>query len=189
MMIELGGGTNPHPRADVVIDLRHPKNAPAQDASETPWQVWPKDSQRPCHIANLCYDEVYASHFMEHIAKGRPIINVMNEAWRVLKPGGTFTMIMPLIGWTREDGVGRLVNRWEPYADPTHVQGWWLPESLQYFCEGSLRADADYGIKRWAPLGPFVQPNAVFPYLHTSTQESFWSVRDGWEGIARLVKP
>lgn len=187
MMLELGGGTLPHPRADVVIDLHHPRNAPAQDATVTPWQAYGEDRW----LADGAVDEVYASHFMEHIPKGQPIIDVMNEAWRVLRPGGTFTIVLPLVGWTSpHDGTGHLVNGWQPYADPTHVQPWWLPESLLYFCEGPFKPNADYGIRTWARLGDWIEPERVpNDWLLRGGGESFWTVREGWEGVARLVKP
>lgn len=199
MLVELGGGTNPHPKADVVIDLRHPRNAPAQDATVTPWQCnhgpWEEGGQGYLHSGLI--DAVYASHFMEHIPKGKPIIDVMNEAWRILKPGGTFTMVMPLVGYTSVEWGGVSVNGWQPYADPTHVQYWWLPESLLYFCEGPFKPHADYGIHTWAALGPWIEPEDAtveldyyrFAFPGLLAHRSFWSVRSGWEGIARLVKP
>ena len=200
MLIDLGGGTAPHPRADAVIDLHHPKRAPAQDATATPWIV---EYINPGGLATAqvnsgVVDEVYASHFMEHIPRGQSLLNVMNEAWRVLKPGGTFTMIMPLVGYTDpftgapcSDHIG-----WQPWSDPTHVNYWWFPEALMYFCEGPFKPLADYGISIWKPLGPFVADNRASIYLQFMQQdqvmlhaESWWSVRDGWEGVARLVKP
>lgn len=186
MLVELGGGTRPHPRADVIIDLHHPKNAPAQDAAVTPWKVLPTAPPGTVSSETLvanCADEVYSSHFMEHIHRGQPLVNVMNEAWRILKPGGTFTMVVPLVGYTSPTGVGQLISGWQPYADPTHVNFWWFPEALLYFCEGPFKPNADYGIKVWSQLGGFI--------LNASeeTPNSWWSVRHGWEGLAKLVKP
>lgn len=192
MLVELGGGLHPHPRAEVVIDLRHPKNAPAQDACVTPWVT---GSGVP--IGDGTVDAVYASHFMEHVPKGQPIIDVMNEAWRILRPGGAFTMVMPLVGYTSAEWGGVAVNGWQPYADPTHVQLWWLPESLLYFCEGPFKPLADYGIRVWEALGPWIEPAVATAELEGHwhnpgghvEHRTFWSVRGGWEGVARLVKP
>jgi SAM-dependent methyltransferase len=187
VILELGGGTNPHPRADIVIDFHHPFHASAQDATSTPWT----GDAGP--IADDSADEVYASHFLEHIPKGQPIIDVMNEAWRILRPGGTFTIIVPLVGYTSA-GHGALVAGWWAYADPTHVQGWWLPESLLYFCEGPFKPHADYGMRTWSPLGDEITDSAATALLDaarnaSATATSWWAVRSGWEGIARLVKP
>lgn len=211
MLLELGGGTKPHPRADVVIDSRHPIGSPKQDAAVTPWRVgavpgaigyYPEDNP----TGNLWFtldketvDEVYASHFLEHIPKGQAIIDVMNEAWRILKPGGSFTIIVPLIGFSHDYDGGRVDVHcgWQAHADPTHVQGWWFPESLQYFT-GQIGADADYQIRLWSPLGEridelsstgFVDFHKTGPITAPSYLRSWWSVRGGWEGVARLVKP
>jgi len=120
---------------------------------------------------------------MEHIHRGQPLLNVMNEAWRILKPGGTFTMIVPLVGYTLNDGIGHLVIGWQPYADPTHVNFWWFPEALLYFCEGIFKPHANYGIHTWAALGNY-DDNA-----NPDTPGTWWNIRHGWEGVAKLVKP
>lgn len=181
MLVELGGGTNPHPRASIVIDLHHPKGAPASDATKTPWLVYGPSGLEA--IPSDSVDEVYSSHFMEHIHRGQPLLNVMNEAWRILKPGGTLTMVVPLVGYTLNDGSGHLVNSWQPYADPTHVNFWWFPEALLYFCDGPFKPNADYGIKVWSYLGTYRE------YTDIDQEGSWWSIRYGWEGIAKLVKP
>ena len=193
MLIDLGGGTSPHRRADVVIDLHHPKGTHAQDATAIPWLLQAGQTFPPGVV-----DEVYASHFMEHVPHGQPLIDVMNEAWRVLKPGGSFTMIMPVVGYTNITTGQPESNHigWQPWADPTHVSYWWFPEALMYFCEGPFKPLADYGMRVWNPLGPFVGDHRASIYLKFQEQEavalgseSWWAVRDGWEGVARLTKP
>lgn len=181
MLVELGGGLNPHPRADIIIDLHHPKGTVPSDATNTPWLVYGDSGL--VEIDSGSADEVYSSHFMEHIHRGQPLINVMNEAWRILKPGGTFTMILPLVGYTANNGSGTLVSGWMPYADPTHVNFWWFPEALLYFCEGPFKPHADYGMKTWAALGPYTD-NA-----NADTPGTWWTVKHGWEGTAKLIKP
>lgn len=176
LQIELGGGLAPDPNSSVIIDLHHPKDAEPQDAANTPWRSFSGA------IAPSSVDRVYCSHFLEHIPSGAPRIAVLNEAWRVLKPGGVFDMVLPLVGYTDEHGHGQLVNGWQPWADPTHVGYWWFPEALLYFCEGPFKPNANYGISVWKQLGqncpnPFERP------------EGGWSVSHGWEGRARLVKP
>lgn len=41
------------------------------------------------------FDEVYASHFMEHIPAGEDLYFVISEVWRVLKDGGKFIIRVP----------------------------------------------------------------------------------------------
>lgn len=200
MLVDLGGGTLPHPRADVVIDLHHPKNSPAQDASVTPWAVnpghWLNEGGQD-YIHGDLVDEVYASHFMEHIHRGQPLINVMNEAWRVLRPGGTFTMILPLVGYTDPHTGAPMSNHigWQPWADPTHVNYWWFPEAIYYFCQGMFAPHADYGTKVWGPAGSWIPEDEATAKLESfrSTpapeRDSWWSVRGTWEGIFRIYKP
>lgn len=192
MLVDIGGGTLPHPRANVVIDLHHPKGSPAQDASVIPWKTG--DYGGPLRDGSV--DELYASHFMEHVHRGQPLINVMNEAWRVLKPGGTFTVIMPLVGYTNPHSGAPESSHigWQPWSDPTHVNYWWLPEALLYFTEGPFRPHADYGTKVWKQLGAWIpEPEATArinaQYHSQQPADTWWSVRNGWEGVACLIKP
>lgn len=195
MILELGGGTNPHPKAEIVIDPVHPKQSEPRYAQQTPWDrmdldgmTWTIDDESISHI--------YASHVMEHIPAGEPLLKTMNEAWRVLKRGGTFTMLMPIIGYTFPlRGDGTLVNNWRAWADPTHVSYWWLPERLHYFT-GQEGADADYGINFWQPVKRRIPEEEITARLareHGGWYDpgawSEWGVRGGWEGYARLVKP
>ena len=76
-----------------------------------------------------------ARGFDERHWSGR--IHVMNESWRVLKPGGTLTMECP--------DAAKGTGQWQ---DPTHVTPW-TPNGLQYFADGSpahKRFAAAYGI-------------------------------------------
>ena len=78
---------------------------------------------------------LFASHVLEHIPAGDERIHVMNEAWRVLVPSGSFEIRVPLFPEAAA------------VADPTHLS-FWMPQSFDYFT-GRSKESADYGIKVW----------------------------------------
>jgi predicted SAM-dependent methyltransferase len=99
------------PPADQIADLRQP------------WP-WPDSS----------VDAIVAHDLVEHLPDR---ILTMNEAWRVLKPGGTFEIVVPSA--VRGAGFAQ---------DPTHVSQWCL-NSFQYFTAGKFahqRLAKSYGI-------------------------------------------
>lgn len=153
ILLDIGGGATPLEGA-VNLDPKHgtpPFDVRVQDGI-------PLDDDTVAHVN--------ASHVLEHIPAGAERIRALNEIHRVLVPGGTLRIEVPVVGHRRT-----LVNAPEAWADPTHVSYWWFPDSLSYFCSGGRRADADYGIRYWEPL----------------TDED-WHVND-WLGVATLRKP
>ena len=80
------------------------------------------------------FDHILASHFLEHVPNGQPIIDVMNECHRVLRPGGTMHVEVPY--WQSELYV----------RDPTHVAPW-NPDKFAYFTDEY--AYLGYGIAVW----------------------------------------
>ena len=79
-------------------------------------------------------DEIRAYDIIEHLPNK---IHTVNEAWRVLKPGGIFDIIVPTT-----DGRGA-------FQDPQHISFWNL-NSFQYYCKGVAeyeRFHVAYGIK------------------------------------------
>ena len=125
--IEIGGGTLVQP-GWTNLDSRNGHGEWARMAQDTPWPT-----------GDNTVDAIRASHVMEHIPAGQERIDVMNEAHRVLKPGGVFEIIVPL-----------MVGTWHAIADPTHVS-YWCKESFHYF-DGLFAANADYGIRLWQTL-------------------------------------
>ena len=127
MRLEIGGGTLVQP-GWVNLDSRNGVGEWRREAQDT---LWP--------AADGSVDAIRASHVMEHIPAGQPRIDVMNEAHRVLRPGGVFEIIVPFMTGT-----------WHAIADPTHLS-LWCEESFHYF-DGRKSADADYGIRPWQTL-------------------------------------
>jgi len=77
--------------------------------------------------ADNSVDSVRAYDFLEHIPIGKTI-DVIDEIWRVLKPGGIFASLTP----DAEFGQGA-------FQDPTH-QSFWVENSWLYFSEPNSRA-------------------------------------------------
>lgn len=132
MNIEIGGG-HLLPAGSVNLDSTHGQGPWRRQAQDVPWPT-------PDGSVNA----VRASHVMEHIPAGQPRIDVFNEAHRVLAPGGTFEVIVPL-----------LVGTWHAVADPTHVS-FWVEQSFHYF-DGLFAPNADYGIRLWETVSLEVQ--------------------------------
>jgi len=128
LKLEIGGGTLVPP-GWTNLDCRN---------GEGPWRRYAQDVPWPA--ADGSVDAMRASHVMEHIPAGQPRLDVMNEAHRVLRPGGVFEVRVP----------NCLSGTWHAFADPTHVSFWCIP-SFHYF-DGSFAANADYGIRPWKTL-------------------------------------
>jgi SAM-dependent methyltransferase len=102
----------------------------------------------PLPLGDNTVDSIFCRDFLEHLPKGYyseaskrmkfPIIDLMNEIWRVLRPGGTFTSFTPCDGHV------------EMHRDPTHLSVWTL-ESMDYFC-GKYKVPKIYGVKEWFEL-------------------------------------
>lgn len=121
LRLDIGGGHTPAP-GHVNLDSTHGKGK------------FRRQVQDGIPLADGTVDSARASHVLEHIPTEHRIF-VMNEVHRVLKPGGTFEVILPLF------------PSWQAMADPTHVS-FWVAESFDYFT-GEKFAQADYGIRHW----------------------------------------
>lgn len=93
------------------------------------------DIERKWPIEDNIYDTIHAWNILEHI---RDKIFVLNEAQRVLKPGGTIEIIVPDASKKMELAM----------ADPTHISLWVKGTFMEYFC-GRRPGNADYGMKKW----------------------------------------
>ena len=107
-------------------------NRSADPHSDIYWDLnWSPCIPLPCRSV----DEIHSNQVLEHL---KDPIQIMNEQWRVLKPGGLVYACVP--------------HYLSPYADgdPTHRTRW-SETSFQYYClrdDGTPFVDAfsDYGI-------------------------------------------
>jgi ubiquinone/menaquinone biosynthesis C-methylase UbiE len=109
-----------------------PDNADGIDIRDL-GQKFVADIERPWPIDDNTYDHIHAWNIVEHI---RDKVFVLNEMWRVLKPGGIAEIVTPDFSQKPELAI----------ADPTHVSFWVKGTIVQYFC-GTRGANID--IKKW----------------------------------------
>lgn len=102
------------PPADQIADLR----------MRWPWE----DSSVDEIYAHDVFEHLYPVHVLAQKAELAAKVWAMNEAWRVLKPGGLLDLAVPCVALA--DG------RINPgaFADPTHVSFWTMDDCF-YFCE------------------------------------------------------
>lgn len=129
------------PGVDVVADL--------ETCATTPLP-FPDDS----------VDEIFGSHVVEHV---RNILPLMQELWRVAKPGATMTLRVP---------HGASDDAWE---DPTHVRAF-FPQSFGYYSQPYYWR-ADYGYRGdWQPETIIFFPSRQLPLdelvVATTTQRN-----------------
>ena len=94
----------------------------------------------PWPLPNASCNKLLASHLLEHI-KPWLMIDFMNEAWRVMKPGGQFLIGVP---YATSHGM---------YQDPTHI-GFFNESTFTYY-------DPDYYLYRiYEPLPWKIMRNA-----------------------------
>jgi SAM-dependent methyltransferase len=120
--LDIGCGANKTPTF-VGMDYRKlPGVDIVHDIEKTPWPL-PDESVLTA----------VASHVLEHInPHGGIFMNVMDEVWRVLKPGGQFGFVVPYAGSP-------------PYwQDPTHVNG--ITETTLLYFDPEAEGGNLYGI-------------------------------------------
>jgi SAM-dependent methyltransferase len=125
MKLNLGCSDALHPDF-LNVDIWVPPAATAENFQKA-------DLRKKWPWGDSIIDEIRAHDIFEHLpSKTHP----MNEAWRVLKPGGILDLFIPTT-----DGRGA-------FQDPTHVS-FWTPNDLFYYCEyfGEwIRFSGAYGI-------------------------------------------
>ena len=131
MRLNLGCSTDLRGGGWINVDIATPDVSLAPDAT---MEFERADLALPWPWEDSSVDEIYAADIFEHLPNR---IHTMNEAWRVLRPGGILRMECP--------DAAKGAGQWQ---DPTHVTSW-TPNGLQYFTHGSpahKRFAAAYGI-------------------------------------------
>lgn len=95
-----------------------------------------RDILRGLPFEDNTIEKVVSENFLEHIPQTE-VIWVMNEIWRVLKPGGIAHHVIPLAG---------TFNDWQ---DPTHLSRWGV-ETFDYFTKDHYKNNYyDQAVSPW----------------------------------------
>lgn len=110
---------------DTFVDIRpFPNVDVVHDLNITPWP-----------FADRSFLHVSAVHVVEHL---NSLLSFMDEAWRVLSPGGSLYIETPLAG----------ANPDLEFADPTHVRCYRIHTFMNYFTPEGVEAFG-YTDKAW----------------------------------------
>lgn len=127
MRIDLGGGTqNTKAPGHINVDIA---DIPGVD------YVWDLNNGLPPQLVAQELGKVEgirAHQLVEHL---RTIIPMMNDCYKIMKPGAILEISTPLAGT-------------DPFwQDPTHIKGY-IRRSFDYFCDDDTTKDAreEYGI-------------------------------------------
>ena len=101
----------------------------------------------PLDFEDNSIEEIRAHHFLEHI---KDIVELMNECWRVLKPGGIMDIVVPY------------ALSHAAFQDPYHVR-FFVPESFFYF--SAYFNYLDYPIKQFQILENRIDGNSLIVKL------------------------
>lgn len=80
-ILELGGGSNPHPETDIRVDVR-----------QGPYTDFTADFNEPLPIQSEDFEVIYSQFCIEHLS-WRKVRQFISEMFRVLKPGGRCIII------------------------------------------------------------------------------------------------
>ncbi|MBO0783172.1 MAG: hypothetical protein J2P37_30525 [Ktedonobacteraceae bacterium] len=131
LKLDLGCGENKR-EGFIGIDL-YAKADQTVDLFKFPWP-WTDES----------VEEVYCSHFFEHIP-GPARIPWMDELWRILVPEGKATIIVPY--WSSPRAIQDPMHAWPPVAESSFLyfnKGWREANKLNHYL-GRCDFDFSYG--------------------------------------------
>ncbi len=147
--INLGCGENKR-RGFVNVDRSKEVNPDiCEDVTKIPWK-WGTESS---------VDLIFADNLFEHIRE-EPLLKVMQECHRLLKPGGLLQIIVP---------ISAPDNFMAMYSDPMHVNHNFTAETYDYF---------DHRHIRWKRYGR-AYGNPKFERIRQERQGRFLAVELG----------
>jgi SAM-dependent methyltransferase len=116
MKLEIGCGRTKAPGFVGMDRVALPEVDIVHELETFPWPM--PNSHDP--IPDSSISEIRASHVLEHV---RDLNGVLEEACRILEPGGLFRIVVP---YYRHEGA---------FSDPTHVR-FFTERTFSYFTDG-----------------------------------------------------
>lgn len=133
LKLDLGCGNNKREGFLGVDMTKTPATDFVHDLFKFPWP-----------FADGCAEELHCSHFFEHVpAMLRP--KFMEECYRILKPGGKFTVITPYYSSMRS--VQDFSHQWPPICEASFLyfnKGWREQNRLTHGVY-AMKCDFDFG--------------------------------------------
>lgn len=133
--IDLGCGSNKKAPEYIGVDFDKCDGVDiVHDIRITPWPF--EDSS---------VDEVYSSHFFEHL-DGKQRISFMNEAYRILKPNKQLIVITPY--WTSVRASQDPTHLWPPISENTYLyfnKEWRENNKLTHGDYAAITCDFNFG--------------------------------------------
>lgn len=174
MNVNLGCSDQIHPDY-LNVDIWTPPGAIASEDDEWKGRFVRTDLSKKWIFEDSSLDEIRAHDIFEHLKNKR---FTMNEAWRVLKPGGLLDLFVPTT-----DGRGA-------FQDPTHVS-FWTPNDLFYFVEDfaewkRFAASQNYGITARFRVPGCPDATTAFGKIlrgHTEYPNKVWKLRVTLEAV------
>jgi SAM-dependent methyltransferase len=98
-------------------------------------------------FADVSFDVVLLIAVLEHVSRPERIVD---EAWRVLKPGGEAAILVPNDFWM---SLGRLILLKWPPRYPDHLS-WIPPQRIRRMAGGRFSVDEAFSLPvKWLPFG------------------------------------
>ena len=113
------------------------------------------DLTKPWMWATSSVDELRCSHMIEHLTP-KERVHFVNEAYRVLKPKGTFMIVTP--HWASPRAYGDLTHVWPPVSEFwfAYLNASWRKDQVPYAEDGELAYTCDFESN---PPGYTVRPD------------------------------
>lgn len=110
-------------------------------------------------------DEIHASHFIEHLT-GLERVHFANEAYRVLKKGGTATIVAP--HWCASRAYGDYTHQWPPVSEFWffYLSKKWRDENAPHNDAYTCDFDSGYGYNVHPEIVTRAQDHQVYALGH-----------------------